>query len=142
MEPQLENYDSNALVKPQSEWNRGDKLNFLNYEKLFAALGIFFSIVLSTNLFLINAQESNHLTLGFGIASLLLCLANIAFMFWALKYTNLVKSSQTSHAEESDSNFTRLILFIAIIMLVTFTTFYLIFTFAQNDLINQYEANH
>jgi hypothetical protein len=63
----------------------------LNYEKLFAALGIFFSIVLCTNLFLINAYESNHLTLGFGIVSLLLCLANIAFMFWALKYTNIVK---------------------------------------------------
>lgn len=133
---------SRAFIKPQSEWTREDKLNFLNYEKLFAALGIFFSLVLCTNLFLINAQESNHLTLGFGITSLILCLANIAFMLWALKTTNVVKSSEDQHAEESDSNFSRIILFIAIIMLVTFATFYLIFSFAQSDLINQYEANH
>jgi len=76
--------ESAQLVKPQTEWTREDKLVQLNIQKGVAGLGIFFSIVLCTNLFLINAWLSNHLTLGFGVVSLILCLGNIAFLVWAL----------------------------------------------------------
>jgi heme/copper-type cytochrome/quinol oxidase subunit 2 len=57
------------------------------------------------------------------------------FIIWALKYTNKVKTAADSHAEISDSPFTSIVLFVAIIMLVTLTVFYIIFTFAQNDLL-------
>jgi hypothetical protein len=76
--------DQQQFVKPQTEWTKEDKLVHLNIQKGVSGLGIFFSIVLCTNLFLINAWLSNHLTLGFGIVSLLLCLANISYLYWAL----------------------------------------------------------
>lgn len=76
------------------------------------------------------------------MVSLILCIANIAFLYWALTNYSKTQQAQEKYTEVTDNRFTRIILFSAVIILVTFTVYYVIFTFSNNDLVNQFEANN
>jgi Na+/melibiose symporter-like transporter len=71
--------------KSGGEWNRKEKLNFLKVQKILSAVGIFLSIILATNLFLINGLSPNSLTQNFGIVSIVFGIFSALILFWAIR---------------------------------------------------------
>lgn len=130
--------ESVESVKPQGEWNRKDKLNFLKVQRILSSVGVFLSIILATNLFLINAQNSNPITKWFGIISALLGVFSVVSLLWSIKQSSVIEQSQDSYASETDNNFSRAILIAQINLLQFFALYFLLFNFAQGDLLNSF----
>ena len=130
--------DTTTLVKSQPEWNKKDKLTLLNIQKILSGLGFFFSIVECTNIFLTNQRESNGFILTFGIITIFVTLLNVLTLVWALKQTQECNNDSDNAGDATDNVFSRIVLFLNLIVYTLFTLSFFTYNFAQTDLDNSY----
>lgn len=114
----------------------------LTFQKIVAPLGIFVSIVLCTNLFLINGQMNHFHTLWFGIFTIFMALMYVVSFFWAMKMSSTVNRSQELGADQTDCHFTRFMHFISLILTVIFMIYFFLYEYAQTDMKNEFKANN
>jgi Ca2+/Na+ antiporter len=134
--------EAKSLVSFPTEWNKKSKNDLLTLQKGASALGIFFAIVQTTNIFLIQSQANNTLTLWFGISTIFVFALNVLTLVWALRQTKRVRQAEDDAAEATDNIFTRALLFLQLVIFQLFAVYFLLFRFAPNDLTNQYSASH
>ncbi len=126
----------------QHDYTKQDKLSLLTLSRLTVFFGVFFSIVQATNLFLINFQSNNPITLSWGILSILLTLLNIFYIVWNIQESKRISNTSDLFAERSDNLTSRIIFIIYFIVAISFSLIFLVYKVAQTDLYNYYEMAH
>ncbi|EAR98875.2 transmembrane protein, putative (macronuclear) [Tetrahymena thermophila SB210] len=116
-------------------WPRGDKSLLFKIQMVISSIMIFVGIVQATNIFLLNKQQDNSITLGFIVIIILLVVLSTINILWALKTSKLLAVSD-SPQNATNTKFTQVLLFFTLILLTLYVVFFVLFQFAQSDLFN------
>jgi hypothetical protein len=131
--------NDHVLVKNTIEFNKADKIKLLGYLRISVGLGIFFTLVQATNIFLINAKANNPITLSWGILTFLLALLNIVNLLVSIKQVAVIGSDPDDYGNKSDNLLTRTLFILNLFLTFGFILFFIIYKFAQSDLWSHFQ---
>lgn len=117
-------------------------MRVLSHSRITAFLGVFFGIVLTTNLFLLNTESSNPLTLTWGILSIVITIANISYIVWNIQEAKILEMSEDPYAKKSDNLESRIFFIAYFLFFVSFAMLFLVFAVGKSELRNYYQLEH